>query len=299
MITENTGQLSNPVILNKEEKEDSRFKEFSRRFLKNRPAFLALILLGIIVISTIMAPIIAPYDPYEGEITNRLQVIGAEGHILGTDEQGRDILSRILYGGQLSLLAGIVPVLIAGLIGGSLGVMAGYFGGMINTIIMRTLDIFYAFPAILLAIGISAALGQGIDNIIIAISIVFIPPVARIAESAVKEVREEEFIEAARTTGAKNFSIIRYHILMNIFSRVFVYCTTQISISLVLASGLSFLGLGVSPPTAEWGVMLNNLKEQIFINPLVTVIPGLFIFISALTINLVADGFRDALEIKQ
>lgn len=299
MITENTGQLSNPVILNKEEKEDSRFKEFSRRFIKNRPAFLSLILLAIIVISTILAPIIAPYDPYEGDIMNRLQVLGAEGHILGTDEQGRDILSRILYGGQLSLLAGVLPVLIAGLIGGFLGVAAGYFGGMINTIIMRTLDIFYAFPAILLAIGISAALGQGIDNIIIAISIVFIPPVARIAESAVKEVREEEFIEAAKTTGAKSFSIIRYHILMNIFSRVFVYCTTQISISLVLASGLSFLGLGVSPPTAEWGVMLNNLKEQIFINPLVTVIPGLFIFISALTINLVADGFRDALEIKQ
>jgi peptide/nickel transport system permease protein len=298
-MIENTGQITTQVILDKEEKEDSRFKEFCQRFMNNRPALVAFILLAIIVVSSIMAPLLAPYSPYEGEITDRYLVVGSEGHLLGTDEQGRDILSRVLHGGQLSLLAGFMPVIIAALIGGFLGIVAGYFGGWINTIIMRTLDIFYAFPAVLLAIGISAALGQGITNIIIAISVVFIPPVARVAESAVKEVREEEFIEAAKTSGARSFSIIRYHIIMNIFSKIFVYSTTQISISLVLASGLSFLGLGVSPPTAEWGIMLNNLKGQIFIDPIVTIIPGLFIFITALTINLVADGFRDALEIKQ
>lgn len=298
-MIENTGQITTQVILDKGEKEDSRFKEFCQRFMNNRPAFVAFILLAIIVVSSIMAPLLAPYSPYEGEITDRYLVVGSEGHLLGTDEQGRDILSRVLYGGQLSLLAGFMPVIIAALIGGFLGIVAGYFGGWINTVIMRTLDIFYAFPAVLLAIGISAALGQGITNIIIAISVVFIPPVARVAESAVKEVREEEFIEAAKTSGARSFSIIRYHIIMNIFSKIFVYSTTQISISLVLASGLSFLGLGVSPPTAEWGIMLNNLKGQIFIDPIVTIIPGLFIFITALTINLVADGFRDALEIKQ
>lgn len=298
-MIENTGQITTQVILDKGEKEDSRFKEFCQRFMNNRPAFVAFILLAIIVVSSIMAPLLAPYSPYEGEITDRYLVVGSEGHLLGTDEQGRDILSRVLHGGQLSLLAGFMPVIIAALIGGFLGIVAGYFGGWINTIIMRTLDIFYAFPAVLLAIGISAALGQGITNIIIAISVVFIPPVARVAESAVKEVREEEFIEAAKTSGARSFSIIRYHIIMNIFSKIFVYSTTQISISLVLASGLSFLGLGVSPPTAEWGIMLNNLKGQIFIDPIVTIIPGLFIFITALTINLVADGFRDALEIKQ
>lgn len=298
-MIENTGQITTQVILDKGEKEDSRFKEFCQRFMNNRPAFVAFILLAIIVVSSIMAPLLAPYSPYEGEITDRYLVVGSEGHLLGTDEQGRDILSRVLHGGQLSLLAGFMPVIIAALIGGFLGIVAGYFGGWINTVIMRTLDIFYAFPAVLLAIGISAALGQGITNIIIAISVVFIPPVARVAESAVKEVREEEFIEAAKTSGARSFSIIRYHIIMNIFSKIFVYSTTQISISLVLASGLSFLGLGVSPPTAEWGIMLNNLKGQIFIDPIVTIIPGLFIFITALTINLVADGFRDALEIKQ
>ena len=298
-MIENTGQITTQVILDKGEKEDSRFKEFCQRFMNNRPAFVAFILLAIIVVSSIMAPLLAPYSPYEGEITDRYLVVGSEGHLLGTDEQGRDILSRVLHGGQLSLLAGFMPVIIAALIGGFLGIVAGYFGGWINTIIMRTLDIFYAFPAVLLAIGISAALGQGITNIIIAISVVFIPPVARVAESAVKEVREEEFIEAAKTSGARSFSIIRYHIIMNIFSKIFVYSTTQISISLVLASGLSFLGLGVSPPTAEWGIMLNNLKGQIFIDPIVTIIPGIFIFITALTINLVADGFRDALEIKQ
>jgi peptide/nickel transport system permease protein len=190
-------------------------------------------------------------------------------------------------------------VLIAALIGGLLGVVAGYFGRILGTVIMRTLDIFYSFPAVLLAIGISAALGQGMANIIIAIAIVFIPPIARIAESAVKGVREAEFIEAARSSGANHFAIIRHHILRNIFSKVFVYSTTQISISLVLASGLSFLGLGVSPPTPEWGIMLNNLKQQIFIDPVVAIIPGVFIFLTALTINLVSDGLRDALEVQE
>ncbi|PKG24353.1 ABC transporter permease [Niallia nealsonii] len=286
-------------ILTRKTKEDSRLRNIIRVYGENRTALVSFIVLCIVVVSCLLAPVVAPYSPLEGNINERLLVIGSEGHILGTDEQGRDMLSRILYGGRLSLLAGLVPVLVAGFIGSFLGIAAGYFGGIINTIIMRTLDIFYAFPAVLLAIGISAALGQGIDNIIIAISIVFIPPVARIAESAVKEVREEEFIEAAKSSGAKSFSIIRYHIIMNIFSKLFVYCTTQISISLVLASGLSFLGLGVSPPTPEWGIMLNNLKQQIFINPILAVIPGLFIFITALAINLVADGLRDALEIKQ
>ncbi|CAI9394717.1 ABC transporter permease [Niallia sp. JL1B1071] len=300
MITENTERINTATtILTRKEKEDSTTKKVIRVFCKNRIAFVSFIVLLIIIFSCLLAPLIAQYDPLEGEITDRLLVIGSEGHILGTDEQGRDMLTRILYGGRLSLLAGIVPVLIAGFIGSFLGIVAGYFGGVLNTIIMRTLDIFYAFPAILLAIGISAALGQGINNIIIAISIVFIPPVARIAESAVKGVREEEFIEAAKSSGARNFSIIRYHIIMNVFSRLFVYCTTQISISLVLASGLSFLGLGVSPPNPEWGIMLNNLKQQIFINPLLTIIPGLFIFITALAINLVSDGLRDALEIKE
>jgi peptide/nickel transport system permease protein len=299
MINHNIGAVNEKSVFIKKSKEESQLLMFWDAFYRNRLAFIALIVLLMIIVSSVFASVIAPYDPLSGEVTERLLPIGTQGHILGTDEQGRDILTRILYGGRLSLFAGVMPVLIATCIGGFLGITAGYFGGRLNTVIMRSLDIFYSFPAVLLAIGISSALGQGIGNIVIAISIVFIPPVARIAESAVKGVRAEEFIEAAKSSGAGSFSIIRYHIIMNIFSKVFVYSTTQISISLVLASGLSFLGLGVSPPVPEWGIMLNNLKQQIFINPIVTVIPGFFIFVSALTINLVADGLRDALEAKK
>ncbi|SEB72402.1 ABC transporter permease [Paenibacillus sp. GP183] len=299
MINQNVGAVTEKAVLFKKRKEDSQILLLWDAFYRNRIAFISLIVLLLIIVSSVFASFIAPYDPLAGKVTERLLPLGTQGHILGTDEQGRDIWTRILYGGRLSLFAGLMPVLIAASIGGFLGVTAGYFGGWLNTVIMRTLDIFYSFPAVLLAIGISSALGQGIGNIIIAISIVFIPPVARIAESAVKGVKAEEFIEAAKSSGARSFSIIRYHIIMNIFSKVFVYSTTQISISLVLASGLSFLGLGVSPPAAEWGIMLNNLKQQIFINPIVTIIPGAFIFASALTINLVADGLRDALESKR
>jgi peptide/nickel transport system permease protein len=299
MIHSNTGAVAEKSIFASQTKEESQLRLFWDVFYRNKVAFISLIVLFLIVASCILASVLAPYDPLEGKVTERLLPLGTHGHILGTDEQGRDIWTRILYGGRLSLLAGVMPVLIAACIGGFLGVTAGYFGGILNTVIMRTLDIFYSFPAVLLAIGISSALGQGMINIIIAISIVFIPPVARIAESAVKGVMAEEYIEAAKSSGAGHFSIIWNHVLMNIFSKMFVYSTTQISISLVLASGLSFLGLGVSPPAAEWGIMLNNLKQQIFINPMVTLIPGAFIFISALTMNLVADGLRDALEAKK
>jgi peptide/nickel transport system permease protein len=299
MINQNAGTVTEKAIRFKNRKDESWVLMLWEAFYRNKTAFISLIVLMIIIASSVFASVIAPYDPLAGNVTERLMPLGTQGHILGTDEQGRDILTRILYGGRLSLFAGVMPVLIAVGIGGFLGITAGYFGGWLDTVIMRTLDIFYSFPAVLLAIGISSALGQGIGNIIIAISIVFIPPVARIAQSAVKEVKAEEFIEAAKSSGARPFSIIRYHIIMNIFSKVFVYSTTQISISLVLASGLSFLGLGVSPPAAEWGIMLNNLKQQIFINPLVTIIPGAFIFASALTINLVADGLRDALETRR
>lgn len=298
MVNPNVSAASEAAVYAKKTKEESQLLVFLDAFYKNRVAFISFIVLLILILSCVFASVIAPYDPLAGNIKMRLQPIGTQGHILGTDEQGRDILTRILYGGRLSLFAGVMPVLIAAGIGGFLGVTAGYFGGVLNTLIMRTLDIFYSFPAVLLSIGISSALGQGIVNIIIAISIVFIPPVARVAETAVKGVKTEEFIEAAKSSGASSFSIIRYHVNINIFSKVFVYSTTQISISLVLASGLSFLGLGVSPPAAEWGIMLNNLKQQIFIDPIVTIIPGVFIFISALTINLVADGLRDALEAK-
>lgn len=291
-----TEVASSPTGFRLSVSRDGRGYKFIKALYKKKVSFISLVILILIICSCIFAPIIAPYDPYVGEITQRLLPIGTEGHLLGTDEQGRDILSRILYGGRMSLFSGVFPVLIATVIGLALGVTAGYLGKGINAIIMRTLDIFYSFPAVLLAIGISAAIGQGMQSIIIALAVVFVPPIARVAETAVKSVKVEEYIEAAKSSGASSFKVIRYFVLKNIFSKVFVYSTTQIGISLLFASGLSFLGLGVSPPEPEWGIMLNNLKSQIYINPILTVVPGIFIFLSAITINLASDGIRDALE---
>jgi peptide/nickel transport system permease protein len=282
----------------KKDKEETKFRKALYTFYKNKIAFVSFILLLCIVLSVLFANLIAPYNPYEGSIVDRLRPIGSPGHILGTDEQGRDMLSRILFGGRLTLLAGCIPVIVAAVFGGCLGVVAGYFGGKVNTLIMRMLDIFYAFPTVILSIGISASLGQGMTNIIIAISIVFIPPVARVTETAVKRVRSLEFIEAAKSSGANSISIMWHHIIPNIFSQIFVFSSTQIALSIEIAAGLSFLGLGVSPPTPEWGIILNNIKQLIFVDPILTIIPGTFIFFSALTVNLVSDGIRDALQVK-
>ncbi|MBW7457701.1 ABC transporter permease [Paenibacillus sepulcri] len=298
-MSTNVQTVRDAVLVPGASREPSRLANIWRAFTKRKVAVGALVLLMIIILACLLAPVVSPYDPVNGNVQDRLLKVGSAGHLLGTDEQGRDLLSRILYGGRLSLLSGILPVILAVVIGGGLGVIAGYFGRWINTIIMRSLDIVFSFPAILLAIGISAALGPGISNIIISATVVFIPPIARIAESAVKEVRKEEFIEAAQSSGAGNLLIIRSHILSNIFSKVFVFSTSQIGVCLMLASGLSFLGLGVSPPTPEWGFMLNNLKQLIFINPLVTIVPGVFIFLTSLSLNLVSDALSDALEIKR
>lgn len=279
-------------------KEDSQYKKALRAFCRNKVAFPSLIFLVIVFLAVAFAGALTPYDPTEANIGNRLQPIGAPGHPLGTDEQGRDMLTRILYGGRLTLLAGFVPVLVSGVIGGALGLVAGYFGGKLNALIMRTLDIFYAFPAVILSLGISAALGQGILNIIIAITIVFIPPVARVTETAVKRVRGQEYIEAARSSGAGALAIMRYQVIPNVFSQVFVYSTTKISLGIVIAAGLSFLGLGVNPPTPEWGIMLNNIKQMVFVKPMLTIVPGIFLFLTSLAINLVSDGISDAMQVK-
>lgn len=278
--------------------QPSQAAERWRAFCRRRAALVALVILAAIVLACIAAPWLSPYDPYAGNVKERLLPVGSAGHLLGTDEQGRDLFTRILYGGRLSLLSGIVPVITAVILGGGLGIIAGYFKGIVNTLIMRTLDILFSFPAILLAIGISASLGPGISNIMISATIVFIPPIARIAETAVKEVKKEEYIEAALSSGAGTGLIIRFHVLNNIFSRLFVYSTTQIGICLMLASGLSFLGLGVSPPTPEWGFMLNNLKQVIFIEPIVTIVPGIFIFVTSLALNIVSDALSDVLDSK-
>ncbi|KQZ20821.1 ABC transporter permease [Mesorhizobium sp. Root552] len=257
---------------------------------------LAVIIL--IVLSAVFAPMLAPMDPDRSSMANRLRAIGDRGYILGTDEQGRDMLSRLLYGGRVSLAMGILPVMFATVIGGMFGVIAGFFGGKVNMLIMRTMDVFFAFPSVLLAVAISGSLGGGFTNQLITLTVVLVPPLCRVAETATSQIRSMDFVDAGRASGASSISIIVHHVLINVMSPVLVYASTLVSVSIILASGLSFLGLGVSPPTADWGLMLSTLRQSIYVQPLVSAIPGIAILITSIAFNLVSDGLRQAMDVK-
>jgi peptide/nickel transport system permease protein len=268
--------------------------------LRREPvAMAAAAVLLLIFAAAIFAPWLAPADPNHASMLKRLMPIGTPGHWLGTDELGRDMLTRLMYGGRLSLLMGVAPVLAAFVIGTSLGLFAGYVGGRTNMAIMRTLDVFYAFPSVLLAVAIAGALGPGISNSLLALTLIFVPQVVRVAESVTTQVRRLDYIEAARMSGAGAYSIIRVHVLGNVLGPVFVYATGLLSVSMILGSGLSFLGLGVKPPEPEWGLMLNTLRSAIFREPLVAALPGAMIFVTSIAFNLLADGVRSAMDIKK
>jgi peptide/nickel transport system permease protein len=257
----------------------------------------SLILLAIVFIS-VGAPLVTHYDPYVGSVLARLKPIGTPGHWLGTDETGRDLWTRLCYGGRLSLLAGILPVMISLAVGGFLGILAGYSGGLVGTLIMRTMDVFYAFPSILLAIAICGLLGNGLSNSILALAVVFIPPMVRISETVTTQARQLDFVEAARASGTTTLQVIRYHVLANVLGPILVYATSLISLSIILSAGLSFLGLGVTPPQAEWGLMLNSLRQAIYVQPYVAALPGVMIFVTSMCFNLMSDGFRSAMDVK-
>jgi len=246
----------------------------------------------------IFAPWIAPADPLEGSIIDRLKPIGTEGYPLGADELGRDMLSRLIWGARLSLLMGVTPVVFAFFIGSTIGIIAGYAGGITNSVIMRTIDVFYAFPSVLLAVALSGALGAGFGNALISLTVVFVPPIARIAESVTTQLRSRDFVEAARASGAGALTIIRVHVMGNVLGPIFVYATSLISVSMILASGLSFLGLGVRPPAPEWGLMLNTLRTAIYAQPWVAALPGVMIFATSISFNLLSDSLRSAMDIK-
>lgn len=253
----------------------------------------------LLVLAAVFAPWITPADPFKTSMLKRLQPVGSPDHWLGTDELGRDLLSRLIYGGRLSLTMGIVPVALAFVIGTSIGVTAGFLGGKVNMAVMRTLDVFYAFPSVLLAVAISGAMGPGMSNSLMALTMVFIPQIARVAESVTTQVAKLDYIDAARMSGAGPFTIIRVQVLGNVLGPVFVYATGLISVCMILASGLSFLGLGVRPPEAEWGLMLNTLRSAIFNNPVVAALPGVMIFVTSICFNLLADGIRSAMDLRR
>jgi len=254
--------------------------------------------LALLLVMVIFAPYFTLHDPYDGSVLRRLKPVGTPGYWLGTDEVGRDLWSRMLYGGRLSLLAGVVPVASALLIGGFLGTLAGYSGGLVNSAVMRLADVLYAFPSVLLAIAITGILGSGLRNTIIALTAAFVPPIIRISESVTTQARHLDFVEAARASGAGVLMIIRYHILNNVLGPILVYATSLISISIILSAGLSFLGLGVTPPHPEWGLMLNSLRQALWVDPVICAMPGVMIFITSMCFNLLSDGLRQAMDVR-
>nr|WP_289135162.1 ABC transporter permease [uncultured Halomonas sp.] len=269
----------------------------------DKVALVASGLLLLIALAAIFAPWIAPHDPYETNMLDRLtppvwMEQGSSEYLLGTDELGRDILTRLIYGGRVTLMMSMVPVGLALLIGSTLGLVAGYVGGRVNMLIMRVTDVFYAFPSILLAVAISGAMGGGIVTALFSLTLIFIPPLARITESITTKIRNEDYVQAARATGASVFTIIRVHVLSNVLGPVLIYASSLLSVGIVVASGLSFLGLGVSPPIADWGLMLNALREAIYVAPTNAALPGVIIFITCMSFNLLSDSLRSAMDVR-
>ncbi|MEG6616540.1 nickel transporter permease [Peptococcaceae bacterium 1198_IL3148] len=273
----------------------SPVKDFWRRLKKNKLAMTSLVFLIGLVLMAIFAPYIAPYDPINGVMSDALQEPSAQ-HWLGTDELGRDILSRIIYGARISLKVGLMAVAIALSMGTVLGSIAGYFGGRIDNLIMRLMDIMLSFPSMLLAIAFMAALGRGIENAIIAISIVTMPEYARIVRGSVLSIKESDYVQAARAIGNKDMSIIFKHIMPNVLAPIIVRGTMGISTAILDTAALGFLGLGVQPPDAEWGTMLGAGRNYLFNAPHLVMFPGIAITLTVMTFNLLGDGLRDALD---
>jgi peptide/nickel transport system permease protein len=274
------------------------WKSVVRRLRRDPVTVICAAVLLLLVASALAAPWLGLADPYKTSMLRRLYPLGSPNHLLGTDELGRDMLSRLIYGGRLSLFMGVTPVLCALLIGGLLGITAGFLGGRINMAIMRIMDVFYAFPSVLLAISLSGAMGAGTENTLLSLTLVFIPPICRVSESVTTQVRGFDFVDAARASGASALTIVRVHVLGNVLGPILVYATSLISVAIILAAGLSFLGLGVKPPEPEWGLMLNTLRQAIYVNPVLAALPGVMIFITSICFNMMSDGLRAAMDVK-
>lgn len=266
------------------------------RLRRDPVALVATSLLLLLVLVVVAAPVTAPRDPIRQDSSIRLSPPLTPGYPLGADGLGRDILSRLIWGGQISLVVGVVPVVMAAIFGSSIGILSGFYGGRIDNVLMRCLDIIFAFPAILLALAIVATLGPSISNAMLAITIVAVPPFARLIRASVLSLKEQAFVDAARALGANNTRIVLHHILPNSVSTVVVYGTLEVGKTVVFAAGLSFLGLGVQLPTPEWGSMLSEGRQVLAVSPHVSTIPGILIFLVTLGLNIVGDALRDALD---
>jgi peptide/nickel transport system permease protein len=254
---------------------------------------------ALLVIVAALSPVLAPHSPTSGSITQRLWDVGTVGHLLGTDGQGRDILSRLIWGARPTLIAGVVPVVLAAIVGTALGIVAGLARPLGRNAVMRTLDVLYSFPAVLLAIAIAAALGPGIENAILSLAIVLIAPIARVVEGEVLGLRTTDFMDAARVSGAGWPTICMRHVLPNIAPPLLVYSTLLVGQAIVYAAGLSLLGLGVVPPDPDWGQMVNDLRQSLYDRPLLSLAPAIAIFVASAAFNVLGRGLQLLFDIRE
>jgi peptide/nickel transport system permease protein len=266
-----------------------------RRFWRHKLALGGLALLCLLLIAAAFPGLIAPYDPFAMEMRDRL-LPPSPAHWFGTDDFGRDLLARIIYGARISLQVGVIAVGIAGSIGITLGLVAGYFGGFVDGLIMRLMDVIFAFPAILLAITIMALLGSSTTNVMIAIGIVYIPIFARIVRGTTLSLKALEYVEAARSSGSSSGRILFRHILPGAVGEITVQITLSLAYAILAEAALSFLGLGTQPPEPSWGSMLSFGREWVREAPWFSFFPGLAIFVTVFSLNLVGDAWRDALD---
>lgn len=266
------------------------------RMLKSKPFMTGGILVAFVVLVAVLAPVLAPTDPYTQDLGARLTGPGTPGHPLGTDQFGRDLLSRLIYGAQVSLQAGVIAVGVGATLGLVLGLVAGYFGGWIDLVVGRVFDVILSFPTILLALAIVAALGPSLTNMIIAIGLTTVPNYGRVMRGAIISVRAREFIQASESFGATDVYVMRRHVLPNVLPPLIVTTSLGIASAILVEATLSFLGLGVTPPTATWGIIINDGRAYLDIAPWISTLGGVGIVLAVLGFSLLGDGLRDVLD---
>lgn len=274
----------------------SALSETMARLLGDKPLVWLLICLAVLVLVAVLAPVISPHDPLKAVADLSNMPIGSDGLLLGSDNQARDLLARTIYGTRISLVVAIVPTVAATTLSVAIGLLAGYAGGRVDAALMAVLDVFFAFPIVLLAIAVAGVMGPGLLTIMVSIFVVLLPYITRVARTSTMQVTQRTYVEAARSAGAPAGAILVRYVLPNMIGPVLVYATTLIGLMIVVASGLSFLGLGVQPPTADWGAMVAEGSGVLRGSPHVTFVPGAMIVLTALLFNLIGDRLRDLFD---
>ena len=292
--------LSGPVNASGRVKPDtlphSAFKQGLHALLADRTAMLGLVVLVIALLAAVFAPVIAPYDPDSGDGASILAPPFSPGHVLGADQQGRDVLSRILFGARLAFPEAVIPVVFSALAGMFLGLIGGFFKGFAGELVMRSLDVLFAIPMVLLAIAIATTLGSGLPTVILSMAVVITPYIARVVATTTAQLRSAPFIDAARCAGFSDWTILRREVLPHVIPAVVVYGTTNMGAMVVFAAGFGFLGLGAPPPTSDWGAMISDGMKSLASAPWVSTVPGIAIVVVSLAFNYLGDGLRIALD---